>query len=93
MSVALSRSILERSSLTSIGEASEARKASPRFIQNLLSVGQTKRAKKHQELMTAAPIRPACTAFALGMRVASKIPSSVQDATIRSVKSQVPDFL
>ena len=92
ISVALSRSILDKRSRTSAGVASEARKESACRIQNLFKVGQTKSARKHQEVMTAAPQSPACMGFPLGRSDAKRIPSSVQTATMTRIRIHAPDL-
>jgi hypothetical protein len=82
MSVALRLSILSNRLRTSSFATSEARKISALRIRILLMVGQIKRAKKHHELMTAAPLRPACTGLRHGVMEARAIPRRVQNATI-----------
>jgi hypothetical protein len=61
MSVALRLSIVSNRLRTSAIATSEARKISAFRIRLLLMVGQIKRAKKHHELMTVAPLKPPYT--------------------------------
>ncbi len=92
MSVALSRSILDKRSRASPGVASEARKESACLIQTLFKVGQTKSAKKHHVVMIAAPLNPACTGLTLGRSNANRISSSVQTATMAMIRIHAPDL-